>query len=76
MAAGEFSKDGVRVGGVIQSRGLNHPAPIPSGVFLGSRFEASKNGEVLDICEQKKIALYRMRLADDRFELLPEQFVG
>lgn len=56
--------------------GLNHAAPTPSGVFLGSRFEASKSGEVLAICEQKKIAVYRMRLADDRFGLLPEQFVG
>jgi len=52
------------------------PAPVPSRIFLGSRFDASMSRELLEICEQKKIAICRMRLADDRFQLFCEPFVG
>jgi hypothetical protein len=52
------------------------PAPTPSRIFLGSRFDASAGRELLGAWEKKNIAIYRTRLADDRFELLPGQFVG
>lgn len=60
----------------LATNNLDQPAPAPSRIFLGSKMDLAKNKELLDICEQKKIAIYRMRLADDRFELLPEPFVG
>lgn len=50
----------------------NWPVPSPTRIFAGSRMEASKNKELLAICEQKKIEVHQMRLANDRFELLPE----
>jgi hypothetical protein len=59
----------------VEIDGLSHPAPIPSRIFLGSRFEASKSAELLAICKQRSIAVFKMRLADDRFELLSESFV-
>lgn len=51
----------------------DQPAPTPSRIFLGSRMELAKSKELLSICEQKKIPAYKMRLADDRFELLFDQ---
>lgn len=36
----------------------------------------AKHEELLTLCEEKKIAIYQMRLADDRFELLPEHLLG
>ena len=53
----------------------NQTAPTPSRIFLGSKMDHEKSKELLDICEQKDIGIYRMRLAEDRFELLPEQFL-
>jgi hypothetical protein len=52
----------------------NQSAAIPSRVFLGSRFEVSAGKELFEICAAKKIQISRMRLADDRFELLAEEF--
>jgi len=54
----------------------NQPAPKPSRIFLGSKMNNKKSQELLAVCEQKKIAVDQMRLADDRFELLPEPFKG
>jgi Protein of unknown function (DUF2971) len=51
----------------------NWAVPTPSRIFLGSKFNASANTELLAICKQKKIPMSQMRLADDRFELVPEQ---
>ena len=45
--------------------------PTPTRIFLGSKTEATKNKELLATCEQKKIEVQQMRLANDRFELLP-----
>jgi hypothetical protein len=49
-------------------------APTPSGVFLGSMFDEIASRELLDICKREGIAIYKMHLALDRFELLPESF--
>jgi len=51
------------------------PVPTPTRIFLGSKMEASKSKELLAICEQKKIEVHRMCLANDRFELSPEPLV-
>lgn len=50
----------------------NQPAPTPSRIFLGSKMVHETSQELLAVCEQKNIAVYQMRLADDRFELLSE----
>ena len=54
----------------------NRRVPTPSRIFLGSKMEPTKSRELSAICQQKKIAVYQMRLADDRFELLSEPFCG
>jgi hypothetical protein len=54
----------------------NLPAPTPSRIFLGSRLDASTSTELLGICEERNIPVYRMRLADNKFALLPEPFIG
>jgi len=56
--------------------GLSHPAPIPSRIFLGTRCEVSKSKDLLAICKRKSIAAFKMRLANDKFELLSEPFVA
>jgi Protein of unknown function (DUF2971) len=52
----------------------DQPAPIPSRIFLGSKMDTTKCEELLAICQQKSIPVLQMRLADDRFELLPVPF--
>lgn len=54
----------------------DQPAPIPSRIFLGSKMDTTKCEQLLAICEQKNIPISQMRLADDRFELLPEPFMA
>jgi Protein of unknown function (DUF2971) len=54
----------------------NFPAPAPSRIFLGSKLRAEEHKELVSLCEEKKIEVYKMRLANDRFELLPERFSG
>jgi len=50
--------------------------PTPIRVFLGSKMERAKVEELLAICVHKKIELWQMRLAKDKFELLPERLDG
>jgi len=66
----------VKVTGV-KTSGRDLSAPTPSRIFLGSRFDTSAPAgkELLAICEKKRIQLYQMRLAKDKFELLPQPFV-
>jgi hypothetical protein len=44
-------------------------APVPSRIFLGTRFDVSASKELLDICKDKKIPLSNMEMADDKYEL-------
>ena len=53
----------------------NFPVPAPSRIFLGSKLDTSTSVELLTIGKQKKIPIDQMRLADDGFKLLPEQFI-
>ena len=47
--------------------------PTPSRILLGSKMEAAKVGELTEICARKAIEVWQMRLAKDKFELLPER---
>jgi len=47
--------------------------PTPTRVFLGSKMESAKVSDLRAICSNKKIELWQMRLAEDKFELLPER---
>jgi hypothetical protein len=38
--------------------------------------ESTKVKELLAICAHKKIEVWQMRLAEDKFELLPERLDG
>lgn len=49
-------------------------APVPSRIFLGTRFDASASKELLDICKDKKIPLSKMEMADDKYELRTTDF--
>jgi len=46
--------------------------PPPARVFLGSKMEAASVKELRAICSYKGVEVWQMRLAEDRFELLPE----
>ena len=48
----------------------NWPVPVPSAVFLGSKMSPAIKKELLDICEQKKIQVHQMHLAEDSFQLV------
>jgi hypothetical protein len=50
------------------------PAPVPSRIFLGARFEPSIGKDLLAICKGKGIPICRMRLAKDKFALSPQDF--
>jgi hypothetical protein len=52
------------------------PVPTTTRVFLGSKMESTKVKELLAICAHKKIEVWQMRLAEDKFELLPERLDG
>jgi Protein of unknown function (DUF2971) len=54
----------------------NFPVLTPTRIFLGSKMRVEEHKELLAICEEKKIEVHQMRLANDRFELLPERFSG
>jgi len=47
--------------------------PTPARVFLGSKMEAAKVEELRAICSYKGIEVWQMRLAEDKFELLPDR---
>jgi hypothetical protein len=51
-------------------------APVPSRVFLGTRFDVSASKELLDICKNKKIPLSKMEMVDDKYELHATDFSG
>ena len=51
-------------------------APVPSRIFLGTRFDVSASKELLDICKDKKIPLSNMEMADDKYELRATDFSG
>jgi hypothetical protein len=54
----------------------NFPVPTPTRIFLGSKMRVEEHKELLAICGEKKIEVHQMRLANDRFELLPERLSG
>jgi Protein of unknown function (DUF2971) len=45
--------------------------PTPSRIFLRSEMELAKVKELREICSKRKIEVWQMRLAEDRFELMP-----
>jgi len=47
----------------------NRPAPLPSKVFLGARFDPSIGKDLLAICRQKTIPIAQMQLVSDKFAL-------
>jgi Protein of unknown function (DUF2971) len=51
------------------------PAPVPSGIFLGARFELSTGKDLLAICQEKGVPISQMRLAKDKFALSPQNYV-
>ncbi len=51
-------------------------APVPSRIFLGTRFDVSASKELLDICKNKKIPLSKMEMVDDKYELRATDFSG
>lgn len=48
------------------------PMPLPSRVFLGAKASSSTTTEMRAICEEKKIAVWQMRMSNDKFELLAD----
>ena len=50
------------------------PAPLPSRIFLGARFEPSKRRYLLEVCRRKRIPISKMRLAQEKFALSSEDF--
>jgi len=54
----------------------NLQVPTPTRVFLGSKMEKANVKELLAICVHKKIEVWQMRLANDKFKLLPERLDG
>jgi hypothetical protein len=50
------------------------PAPVPSRIFLGARFEPSTGKHLLAICREKGIPISRMGLAKGKFALSSEDF--
>lgn len=51
-------------------------APVPSRIFLGTRFDASASNELLGICKNKKIPLSKMEMVEDKYELRATDFSG
>lgn len=51
-------------------------APVPSRIFLGTRFDVSASKELLDICKNKKIPLSKMEMIDDQYELRATDFTA
>jgi hypothetical protein len=52
------------------------PAPAPSKIFLGARFETSTGKDLLGVCQQKGIPVAQMHLAEDKFALSPQELRG
>jgi hypothetical protein len=48
------------------------PMPLPSRVFLGAKAASSTTKELLAICEEKNIAVWQMRMSNDKYELLAD----
>ena len=51
-------------------------APVPSRIFLGTRFDVSASKELLDTCKDKKIPISKMEMVDDKYELHATDFSG
>jgi len=47
--------------------------PIPARVFLGSKMEAANVEQLRTICSYKGIEVWQMRLAEDKFKLVPDR---
>ena len=59
----------VRVSSTVE----NCLVPTPARVFLGSKMEAANVKDLRAICSYKGIEVWQMRLAEHKFELLPER---
>ena len=53
----------------------NVAVPTPSRVFLGAKMTRDKAKEIAAICDAKSIKVLQMRMANNRFELLPEAYI-
>lgn len=53
----------------------NVAVPTPSRVFLGAKMSRDNAQEIAAICDAKGIKVLQMRMANNKFELLPEMYL-
>lgn len=51
---------------------MNYSVPVPRAVYLGSKISKKDEEKVVEVAREKGIDVYRMRLAHNRFQMVPE----
>lgn len=51
---------------------MNFSVPKPIAIYLGSKMEEKRRKEFISIAQKKNISIYEMKLAYNRFKMIPE----
>lgn len=52
---------------------MNYPVPTPKAVYLGSKISDFNKDRIIKIAAKKKLDVYSMKLAHNKFQMVPEK---